>query len=177
MAIDIVRPSDPHFNRIPKKIKDNDRYWPYFKDCIGAIDRTHISVVMSTSKQIPYIGRKGFPTQNVMVVWDFNMCLNFAWVGWEGSANDMHIFLEALRRENLHFPHPPSSKYYLVDVGYPNIKGDQKFMPYDDDDELLPEEGENEREIFGEEQGTNSSHEREMDEERDRIVVLLMHRE
>ena len=54
---------------------------------------------------------------------------------------------------------------------------DQEFMPYDDDDELLPEEGENEREIVGEEQGTNSLHEREMDEERDRIAVLLMHRE
>ena len=54
---------------------------------------------------------------------------------------------------------------------------DQEFMPYDDDDELLPEEGENEREIVGEEQGTNSLHEREMDEERDRIAVLLMYRE
>ncbi|KAK2651821.1 hypothetical protein Ddye_011677 [Dipteronia dyeriana] len=54
---------------------------------------------------------------------------------------------------------------------------DQEFMPYDDDDELLSEEEENEREIVGEEQGTNSLHEREMDEERDRIVVLLIHRE
>ena len=78
MAIDIVRPSDPHFNRIPKKIKDIDRYWPYFKDCIGPIDGTRIPVVMPASKQIPYIGRKGFPTQNVMVVCDFNMCFTFA---------------------------------------------------------------------------------------------------
>ncbi|KAK2656004.1 hypothetical protein Ddye_009056 [Dipteronia dyeriana] len=54
---------------------------------------------------------------------------------------------------------------------------DQEFMPYDDDDELLPEEGENEREIVGEQQGTNSSYEHEMDEKRDRIAVLLMHRE
>ncbi|KAK2633786.1 hypothetical protein Ddye_028578 [Dipteronia dyeriana] len=189
------------------------------------------------------------------------MCFTFSWVGWEGSAYDTRICLEALRRENLHFPHPPSGKYYLVDVRYPNMKGylgpyqgeryhlsdyrcgsqprgrkeifnhahsylrctiertfgvwknrwkilsqmpnfsfskqvkiviasmtlhnfirihslkDQEFMPYDDDDELLPEEGENEREIVGGEQGINSSHEPEMDEERDRIVVLLMHRE
>ncbi|TXG71814.1 hypothetical protein EZV62_000393 [Acer yangbiense] len=54
---------------------------------------------------------------------------------------------------------------------------EQEFMPYDDDDELLLEEGKNEREIVGEEQSTNSLHEREMDEERDRIAILLMHRE
>ena len=56
---------------------------------------------------------------------------------------------------------------------------DQEFMSYndDDDDEPLPEEWENERERLGEEQGINSLHEHEMDEERDRIAVLLMHRE
>ncbi|KAK3221269.1 hypothetical protein Dsin_008294 [Dipteronia sinensis] len=59
-----------------------------------------------------------------------------------------------------------------------NSPKDPEVMPYDnDDDKLLPEEEENEREIVGEEQGTNSLHEREMDEERDRISVLLMHQE
>ncbi|KAK3225618.1 hypothetical protein Dsin_005480 [Dipteronia sinensis] len=52
---------------------------------------------------------------------------------------------------------------------------DQEFMPYDDDDDELLPEGENEREIVGEEHGTNSLHEREMDEERERIAILLMH--
>ncbi|XP_020963389.1 uncharacterized protein LOC110265009 [Arachis ipaensis] len=34
----IIRPIDPSFGDTPKYIMDNDRYWPYFKDCIGAID-------------------------------------------------------------------------------------------------------------------------------------------
>ena len=42
-----------------------------------------------------------------MVACDFNMCFTFAWAGWEGAAHDARIFLEALRRENLNFPHPP----------------------------------------------------------------------
>ncbi|KAH9688209.1 DDE Tnp4 domain-containing protein [Citrus sinensis] len=123
MAIDFLKPSDPQFKEIPKKIRNDDRYWPYFKDCIGAIDGTHIPVIVPTSKQIPYIGRKGIPTQNVMAACDFNMCFTFAWAGWEGTAHDTRIFLEALRRENLHFPHPPTGKYYLVDAGYPHMTG------------------------------------------------------
>ena len=113
MGSDIVRPSDPHFNRIPKKIKDNDRYWPYFKDCIGAIDGTHIPVVMPASKQIPYIGRKGFPTQNVMAVCDFNMCFTFAWAGWEGST----YFFGGLAKRKFEF----SSSTYRSVIFFLNI--------------------------------------------------------
>uniref|UniRef100_A0A803MWV6 DDE Tnp4 domain-containing protein n=1 Tax=Chenopodium quinoa TaxID=63459 RepID=A0A803MWV6_CHEQI len=70
---DIVRPSDPNFKEVPTKIRNNYKYWPHFKDCIGAIDGTHIPCVVSEEDKIPYIGRKG--------------------------------------------------KYYVVDAGYPNMKG------------------------------------------------------
>ncbi|RZB80839.1 hypothetical protein D0Y65_030527 [Glycine soja] len=43
--------------------------------------------------------------------------------GWEGSAHDTKIFMEALRNPALHFPHPPQGKYYLVDSGYPTFMG------------------------------------------------------
>ncbi|CAL8123370.1 unnamed protein product [Prunus armeniaca] len=51
------------------------------------------------------------------------MCFTFVWAGWEGAAHDARIFMEALRRPILKFPHPPTGKYYLVDAGYPQIKG------------------------------------------------------
>ncbi|KAK2656432.1 hypothetical protein Ddye_009484 [Dipteronia dyeriana] len=92
-------------------------------DCIGAIDGTHVRVSLSVDEQIPYIGRKGFPTQNIMVVCGFDMLLTFVWPGWEGSAQDTHIFLEALRNTELKFLIPPDDKYYSVDAGYPNMKG------------------------------------------------------
>ncbi|CAL2240641.1 unnamed protein product [Prunus armeniaca] len=123
MATDLISPSDPEFKRVPKKIKDDNRYWPYFKDCIGAIDGTHVPVVVPRERQVPYIGRKGITTQNIMVVCDFNMCFTFAWAGWEGATHDARIFMEALRIPTLKFPHPPTGKYYLVDSGYPQMKG------------------------------------------------------
>eukprot|EP00256_Glycine_max_P068287 XP_025982882.1 uncharacterized protein LOC102660080 isoform X2 [Glycine max] len=43
--------------------------------------------------------------------------------GWEGSAHDTKIFMEALRKLALHFAHPPQGKYYLVDSGYPTFMG------------------------------------------------------
>lgn len=107
LAVDIIKPSDMQFRATPSKIRNDDRYWPYFKNCIGAIDGTHISVVAPKDKQIPYIGRKGVSTQNVMAICDFNMCFTFAWAGWEGAAHDSRIFTEALRRPHLNFPHPP----------------------------------------------------------------------
>ena len=33
MVVDIIKPSDPLFSSVPDKIKNDDRYWPYFKDC------------------------------------------------------------------------------------------------------------------------------------------------
>jgi hypothetical protein len=113
MAIDIINPIDREFKNVPRKIRDDERYWPYFKNCIGAIDGTHIPVKISPSKQIPYIGRKGTPTQNVMAVCDFHMCFTFVWAGWEGTAHDTRIFLEAIRKEELRFPHPPRGLYLI----------------------------------------------------------------
>ena len=110
MAVDIIKPSDSLFSSVPDKIENDDRYQPYFKDCIGVIDGTHIPLVTPRKRQVPYIGRKCITTQNVMIVCDFNICFTFAWARWEGVAHDAQIFLEALRRTSLNFPHPPPSQ-------------------------------------------------------------------
>ncbi|KAL3820188.1 hypothetical protein ACJIZ3_006093 [Penstemon smallii] len=109
-------------------IRLNDRYFPHFKDCIGAIDGTHIKAALPTELQVPYIGRKGIPTQNILVACDFDMCFSFVLPGWEGSAHDTRIFYDTIRNPAKNFPMPSPGKYYLVDAGYPNIPG---FMaPY-----------------------------------------------
>ncbi|KAG8376110.1 hypothetical protein BUALT_Bualt09G0029300 [Buddleja alternifolia] len=103
------------------------------KDCIGAIDGTHVKARLPQGQAIPYIGRKGFATQNILAVVDFNMCFTFAWAGWEGAVHDNRIFGEAIHKSDLNFPHPKGKKYYLVDAGYSHRLG---YMgPYKAEDE------------------------------------------
>ncbi|XP_038714981.1 protein ANTAGONIST OF LIKE HETEROCHROMATIN PROTEIN 1-like [Tripterygium wilfordii] len=123
MSRDIIKPRDPEFSVTPRQITENDKYNPFFNDCIGAIDGTHIAAVVPPDQRIPYIGRKGVTTQNVMAVCDFDMLFTFVCGGWEGSAHDSRIFNKVLSDAHSNFPHPPTGKYYLVDAGYPNQRG------------------------------------------------------
>ena len=56
---------------------------------------------------IPYFGRKGYPIQNVMAAYDFDMLFTFVLPGWEGAAHDTYIFLDTIRKQSNNFPHPP----------------------------------------------------------------------
>ena len=49
----------------------------FCQNCIGAIDGTHVRACISTKNQIPFIGRKGVPTQNIMATCNFNMRFTF----------------------------------------------------------------------------------------------------
>jgi hypothetical protein len=51
--------------------------------------------------------KKGVTTQNVMAAYSFDMQFMFVWAGWEGSAHDTRIFLEAIDNSNIKFPKPP----------------------------------------------------------------------
>ena len=81
------------------------------QDCIGAIDGVHVRAIVSPSEQVPFIGRKGIPTQNIMAVCNFNMQFTFACAGWEGSAHDARIFQSAIHNPTLNFPKPPNGNY------------------------------------------------------------------
>ena len=66
---------------------------------------------ISTENQIPFIERKGVPTQNIMAACNFDMRFTFVWAGWEGSAHDIRIFHEAIGNINIKFPTPPEGRY------------------------------------------------------------------
>ncbi|XP_023741115.1 uncharacterized protein LOC111889213 [Lactuca sativa] len=117
LSKDIIKPNANYNETIPEHILNNPRYYPYFKDYIGAIDGTHVKASVPQHEQIKFIGRKNCVTQNIMEACDFNMCFTFVWAGWEGTAHDTRIFNEARRRREVKFPLPAD------DVGYPNTKG------------------------------------------------------
>ncbi|KAL7237409.1 hypothetical protein ACSBR2_003657 [Camellia fascicularis] len=60
MSIDWVRPQPT--NGVHPYIRRNRKYYPHFKDCIGAIDGTHIKAYISPDKQARLIGKKGYTT-------------------------------------------------------------------------------------------------------------------
>jgi hypothetical protein len=41
LAADIIRPKDPEFKQLHRRLRRR-RFYPHFKDCIGAIDGTHV---------------------------------------------------------------------------------------------------------------------------------------
>lgn len=121
LAYDLIKlPStDPHI-----KISSSPLYWPYFENCIGAIDGTHIPVTVNEDEAAPYRNRKGTLSQNVMVACDFDLSFTYASSGWEGSASDAGVLNSAIQSGF----RVPEGKYYLVDGGYANTP---KFLaPY-----------------------------------------------
>ncbi len=77
------------------------------QDCFDAIDGVHVQARITPQNQVPFIGRKGTPTQNIMAVCNFDMQFIYALAGWEGNAHDARIFLSALRDPSANFPKPP----------------------------------------------------------------------
>ena len=59
---------------------------------------------------------------------DFDIMFTFVNIGWEGIANDVRVFLDALTWPEVNFPWPSEGKYYLVYSGYPCISG--FLLPY-----------------------------------------------
>ncbi|XP_028120258.1 uncharacterized protein LOC114317700 [Camellia sinensis] len=115
------RPTRPQNSRHPY-LESQPKYLP-FRDCIGALDGTHVEANLNPREAPPYFGRKGRHTQNILAVCDFDLCFTFISCGWEGSMHDSRVFNEVTEDPVKKFPHPVEGKYYLVDAGYKNQKG------------------------------------------------------
>jgi hypothetical protein len=76
LAADIIRPRDLEFRTVHQRLT-SARFAPFFDNCIGAIDGTHVCVTVSTEKVVQYTGRKGITTHNVLAICDFNMRFTF----------------------------------------------------------------------------------------------------
>lgn len=82
--------------RTPSKIRTSPRWYPYFKDCIGAIDGTHVTARVSRSQSAAYRGRKHYTSQNVLADVDFDLKFTYVLAGWEGSAHDANILTDSM---------------------------------------------------------------------------------
>ncbi|GAV77660.1 LOW QUALITY PROTEIN: DDE_4 domain-containing protein [Cephalotus follicularis] len=109
----VVRSPD---DSTPPEIMNSQRFYPYFKDCVGAIDGTHVRASVPSEIQGRFRGRKGGTTQNVLDVITFDLKFTYVLAGWEGSAHDSRILNSALSRSGGF--KIPEGKFYLGDAGY-----------------------------------------------------------
>ena len=109
---------------LASEIRDNPKLFPFFKDCQGSIDRTHIDSFCLDNAVKCYRNRKGGVTENVLAACSQDMCFTYILSGWEGSAADGYTFEDA-RRSNLTVP---SGKYFLADAGFSTCS--VLMMPY-----------------------------------------------
>jgi len=70
------------------------------KDCLGAIDGTHVRVRVRRSDAARFRGRKDWPTQNVFAACDFDMKFTYVLAGWEGTTSDSRILKDGLVRDD-----------------------------------------------------------------------------
>ena len=68
--------------------------------CLGALDGTHVNVLVSNSDKPRYRTRKGSIATNTLAVCDRNMQFVYILPGWEGSAGDSRVLRDALSRTN-----------------------------------------------------------------------------
>lgn len=107
-----VKLPDPR--TVPPEIADFDDFYPWFKDCIGALDGTHKLALPPDHLEGRYRNRKGVHSINVLAACNFSLFFVYVLSGWEGSACDSAVFEDARSSD---FPIPPG-KYYLADAGY-----------------------------------------------------------
>ena len=99
----------------PPEIQKNPKFFPFFKDALGAIDGTHINCNATAEMRQAARDRKGGITQNCLAICGFDMKFYYIFSGWDGSAADSTMFYDA-RITDLHVP---VGKYYLADAGFP----------------------------------------------------------
>jgi hypothetical protein len=115
----LLTASDPALPHIHSDAK----LWPFFKDCLGALDGTHILCSPPTSELPAHRNQKGLITQNCLFACSFRFTFVYALTGWEGSATDALVYENTLSNGLL----IPEGKYYLANAGYPLST---KLIPY-----------------------------------------------
>ncbi|XP_042011747.1 protein ANTAGONIST OF LIKE HETEROCHROMATIN PROTEIN 1-like isoform X1 [Salvia splendens] len=98
-----------------------DHRWKWFPGCLGALDGTHIDVLVSSADKPRYRTRKGHIATNTLAACNRNMQFVYLLAGWEGSAGDSRVLRDAITRPGGF--KVPQGCYYLCDSAYANSNG------------------------------------------------------
>ncbi|MFQ6661462.1 hypothetical protein Gotur_029616 [Gossypium turneri] len=88
----------------------------WFKNCLDALDGTHMKIKVPTIDKPRYRTRKGDITTNMLSVCTLDMHFVYVLPSWEGSVANGQVLRDAIsRRYGLKVPH--------VDADYTNCEG------------------------------------------------------
>ncbi|KAL5574193.1 hypothetical protein UlMin_023790 [Ulmus minor] len=136
MSVDVLKPHDPEFKDIPIQISNDSRYMPHFKDCIGAIDGVHVQARITPQNQVPFIGRKGTPTQNIMAMCNFDMQFIYALVGWEDMSSysfkkQVNIVITTMTLHNYIRRHTEHDRHFAkITDNYGRVEDNEDLEPH-----------------------------------------------
>ncbi|KAI9906535.1 hypothetical protein PsorP6_004473 [Peronosclerospora sorghi] len=99
---------------ISADIARSRKFFPYFRDFVGALDGTHIPIHVPAHRQTAFHNRKGFLIQNVLAACRFDLSFCYVLAVWEGSAHDGCVLQDSRTKGFI----VPSGKYFLGDAGY-----------------------------------------------------------
>lgn len=105
----------PPSDQTPSEICSNPKMFPFFKDCRGALDGTHIEMWVPEEAIPRYRNWEGYLSQNVLAACTFDLLFCYVLPGWEGSARDVLIFEDACHQSLAIAP----GTYFLADAGFP----------------------------------------------------------
>ncbi|KAL5818471.1 hypothetical protein ACOSQ3_022362 [Xanthoceras sorbifolium] len=115
-------------SKLPKTYRQNTRFYLYFKDCVGAIDGTHIPTIVTRCDIKSYCNRHGTISQNILAVCNFDLEFIYVLSVWERSAHNSKVLSDALSRRNeLKVPQfEPNNEDSLSPLSYQ----DDDFEPF-----------------------------------------------
>jgi hypothetical protein len=86
---------------IPVQISQNPKFFPFFKDCVGALDGSHIPAVVPLEEQGVFRNWKKFIRQNLLAVSNFDMTFAYALAGWECGWKDPWTWTWTRKRKGM----------------------------------------------------------------------------
>jgi hypothetical protein len=100
------------------------KFYPYFKNCLGAIDGTHILAYVAELEHPAYHNWKNQISQNVLAASSMDLQFLYVLPGWERSVSDSCVYEDAWTTDFK----VPKGWYYLADAGYGGCKA--LLVPY-----------------------------------------------
>ncbi|MFQ6658475.1 hypothetical protein Gotur_027729, partial [Gossypium turneri] len=97
----VIRLQDVLFKKAePITANSSDTRWKWFKNCLGALNGTHIKIRVPRVDKPRYRTRKGDIATNVLGVCTPEMQFVYVLPGWEGSVVDGRVLRDAITRRH-----------------------------------------------------------------------------